>query len=315
MRSKVGAIALIASGTALVSCTTMGGNIKGSFSCKAPDGICAPSSTIDDRALAMIAGEDGDRLIAPTGPYIPAQSEGRSFQRTAAAPARSQERVLRIVFPARIDGAGRLHEQTAVHAVVEQGDWQQASSGSVVVTTPAQVRSATGGDTLLAAIDRVDQGVLVDESGGSDPDMPTAAAVAAARAQADPIGEIKDQVARRLSRSPHSPRVPQIPYRLPAATTDVSRQPTASAPTTTGTVASPKPRPSSAPNRPAASATSAIAVPKLATPEGRAALAAVSASPSIQAGLAQVEPEAREAAKATKPIPVLRPPSFPGVDQ
>jgi hypothetical protein len=33
----------------------LGGNVKGSFACQAPDGICAPSSTIDDRALAMVA--------------------------------------------------------------------------------------------------------------------------------------------------------------------------------------------------------------------------------------------------------------------
>lgn len=315
MRTKGGVIALITCGTALVSCTTMGGNIKGSFSCKAPDGICAPSSTIDDRALAMIAGEEGDRLIAPAGPYPLPQSESRRFEGSAAAPARSQERVLRIVFPARIDGAGRLHEQTAVHAVVEQGDWQEASSGSVVATTPAQVRSATGGDTLLAAIDRVDQVASFEENGGIDPDMPTAAAVAAARGQADPIGDIKDQVARRLSTSPRIPKAPRLPYRMPAASADVSRQSTASAPTTTGPVAPPKPLPSSAPDRPAASKTSAIAVPKLATPAGRAALAAVSASPSVQAGLARVEPGAREAAKAAEPVPVLRAPSFPGVDQ
>ncbi|MEL0254290.1 MAG: conjugal transfer protein, partial [Novosphingobium sp.] len=40
---------------ALSGCTTFGGNVKGNFSCSAPDGICAPSSSIDDRALAMIA--------------------------------------------------------------------------------------------------------------------------------------------------------------------------------------------------------------------------------------------------------------------
>ena len=42
----------------LAGCATFGGNVRGSFSCAAPDGICAPSSTIDDRALALISGEE-----------------------------------------------------------------------------------------------------------------------------------------------------------------------------------------------------------------------------------------------------------------
>ena len=61
--TKIGALGLILAGTGLASCTTMGGNIKGNFSCVAPDGICAPSSTIDDRALAMIAGEGGSYIL------------------------------------------------------------------------------------------------------------------------------------------------------------------------------------------------------------------------------------------------------------
>ncbi|WP_368858467.1 TraV family lipoprotein, partial [Escherichia coli] len=34
-------------------------------------------------------------------------------------PSRTREKVLRIVFPSHIDASGRLYEQTAVHAVVE----------------------------------------------------------------------------------------------------------------------------------------------------------------------------------------------------
>ena len=44
-------------------CRKKHGN-KGSFTCQAPDGICAPSSTIDDRALAMISGDAGDVMDA-----------------------------------------------------------------------------------------------------------------------------------------------------------------------------------------------------------------------------------------------------------
>ena len=336
--TKLGALALILAGTGLASCTTLGGNIKGNFSCVAPDGICAPSSTIDDRALAMIAGEDGDRMITPAGPYsapatddrggqsIAARSVAGGFQSAAATPARSQERVLRIVFPAQIDGAGRLREQTAIHAVVQRGEWQRELASNVVATTPAEVATATGGDTLLAAVDRADPPITGDTD-GVDPDMPSAAAVAAARAPADPVGDIKDQVARQLARNPRrmpvstTPvyRTPRAPVASPAAS--AARVPAAPQARTATTQAGRAPKsitPSpSAPSRPATAptATSAITVPAHATQEGRTALAAVSANPSVRSGLARAEPEARDAAKANGVLPVLRAPSFPGVDQ
>jgi len=316
-------LAVLAGSAAVSGCTTLDGNVKGSFSCRAPDGICAPSSFIDDRALALISGEDGDRLITPAGPYTAPRTEGRGFDTAAVAPARSQERVLRIVFPAQIDAAGRLHEQTAVHAVVELGDWQQALASNAVATTPAQVRAATGGDTLLAAIDRADQPVVADGDTVVDPDLPSAAAVAAARAQADPVGDIKDQVARRLSRSPRRPAPIASAVQASIAAPATARSATTT-PVAVGVTTASKPLPSSAPVRPVAaaisapvavSATSGIAVPKYATPAGRAAIASVAGNPAIRSGLARAEPEAREAAKSANPLPVLHASSFPGVDQ
>lgn len=306
----------LASGTMMTGCTTMGGNIKGNFSCMAPDGICAPSSTIDDRALAMIAGEDGDRMITPAGPYSAPQSAGRGFDTAAAAPARSQERVLRIVFPAQIDGAGRLHEQTAVHAVVERGEWQRALASNAVATTPAQVQAATGGDTLLAAVDRADPPIVMEDSSIADPDMPSAAAVAAARVQADPVGDIKDQVARRLSKTPRRLSVSPSALRTPTALTYSSKPaaPTTNMPVAVGMTTNAKPLPSPAPVRPVVTSTSVI-TPKYATPAGRTAIAAVGANPAVRAGLARAEPEARGAAKGANPLPVLRASSFPGVVQ
>lgn len=315
---RVSLAVALASGTVMTGCTTMGGNIKGNFSCVAPDGICAPSSTIDDRALAMIAGEDGDRMITPAGPYTAPQSAGRGFDTAAAPPARSQERVLRIVFPAQIDGAGRLHEQTAVHAVVERGEWQSALASNAVATTPAQVQAATG-DTLLAAVDRADPALMMEDSPAVDPDMPSAAAVAAARVQADPVGDIKDQVARQLSKAPRRLSVSPSAFRTPTAVTYGSKSvaPTPTAPVGVGMTTAPKSLPSPAPVRPDATATStsALSVPKFVTPAGRTAIAAVGANPSIRASLSRAEPEAREAAKTASPLPVLRASSFPGVDQ
>lgn len=337
--TKLGALALILAGTSLSSCTTMGGNIKGNFSCVAPDGICAPSSTIDDRALALIAGEDGDRMITPAGPYTVPPGEERGaqsiaartvtggFRTASAAPARSQERVLRIVFPAQIDGAGRLREQTAIHAVVERGEWQQALAANAVATTPSEVATATGGDTLLAAVDRADPPVAAMSDVMVDPDMPSPAAVAAARSQADPVGDIKDQVARQLARNPRRVPVATRPIfrSAPAAIAiPVAPRPAGSSPqpqtATTQNVrpSTIKPSASSALPRPAATtptATSSVTVPAHATQAGRTAIASVQANQAIRAGLARVEPEAREAANANGVVPVLRAPSFPGVDQ
>lgn len=314
-RVRFAFITALAGGTVLTGCTTLGGNIKGNFSCVAPDGICAPSSTIDDRALAMIAGEDGDRMITPAGPYSAPSREDRAFETASAAPARSQERVLRIVFPAQIDAAGRLHEQTAVHAVVERGEWQRALASNAVATTPAQVQAATGGDTLLAAVDRADPPLMADAEIPTDPDMPSAAAVAAARAQADPVGDIKDQVARRLSKAPRRLTVAPATRRTPTAATYGTQTATSSHPGAVGTTTAPKSAPSSAPTQPAATTISAITAPKYVTPAGRTAIASVAANPAIRSSIARAEPEARAAAEAAKPLPVLRATSFPGVDQ
>lgn len=317
---RILAAALVAT-TALGGCATLGGNVKGSFACSAPDGICAPSSTIDDRALAMISGEDGDRMITPAGPYPAQRSEGRGFQSASVTPARTHERVLRIVFPAQIDAAGRLHEQTAVHAVVQQGDWRQADAGDAVATTREQVAAATGEDTLLSAIERADPPAA--DIAAIDPDMPTEAAVAAARAKAasaDPVGDIKDQVAHRLSTRPRRQAVSLSTSGKPTPQTFSQPVTTLSAPaakaTMTATAPSTIPSASSArPVVPAVPIGSAMIVPRYATPAGKAAIGAIVGNPAIRTGLASAEPEARSAAKAANPVPVLRASSFPGVDQ
>lgn len=331
-RSRLLLAGLLASGAALTGCTTMGTNVKGSFSCVAPDGICAPSSLIDDRALALISGEDGDRMVQPAGPYAEPPKEGRGFQ-TASAPARTRERVLRIVFPAQIDAAGRLREKTAVHAVVEQGGWEQALASNAVATTPKDVAAATGGDTLLAAVERADPPAV--DGAEYDPGMPSAAAVVAARAQAapqqlaspDPIGDIKDQVSRRLAaprRQPVSRIVPKAPAPATMAPASAGATISAANPSNAGTKTSLNVAPTSPARSPTASASSerqgatgapAIAVPAQATDAGRAAIAAVAANPAVRAGLARAEPEARTAAQDAKPLPVLRATSFPGVQQ
>lgn len=294
---------LLLGGTMLSGCTTMGGNVKGSFSCVAPEGICAPSSVIDDRALALIAGEDGDRVIQPAGPYPAPQREGRAFTVAANGAARTGEKVLRIVFPSHIDAAGRLHEQTAVHAVVDAGDWRPTAPGQVVAANSAPIAEVAGGATLLAALDAAE--TAMPEPGAIDRDMPSAAAIDAARvnratrparaASADPIGAIKREVAATLTPSPR----PLV--RTPATST--TRQASAPAAARITTPALPTRTPQGSP-------TAGTIIPAQATSEGRQAVAAIGMNPVIQSAAAQVERDARGA----KPAPTVRAPAFPGID-
>ena len=50
-------LALAALVLASSGCAMLGGNVKGSFSCKAPAGDCAPTSVIDERATRTAASE------------------------------------------------------------------------------------------------------------------------------------------------------------------------------------------------------------------------------------------------------------------
>lgn len=139
-----GAAFTLITAAALTGCTTLGGNVKGSFACRAPDGMCAPTSKIDDQALAMISGADADAMPATViNPYE--RTDPRFIPTASASPSRSNERVLRIVFPAHVDRLGRFREASAIHAVVERGSW----------VTPAKSASAAASNQQLAMVDIV----------------------------------------------------------------------------------------------------------------------------------------------------------------
>ncbi|MES2338360.1 conjugal transfer protein TraV [Sphingomonas sp. 67-36] len=193
----VSATALLALG----GCATFGGNVRGSFSCNAPDGICAPTSQIDDRALAMITGE-APAAATPAGPYS-APPAAPGVMRTAATPLdRSQDKVLRIVFPAYVDDRGRLHEASAIRAVVETGRWRQAVAAAAPVAGPLAAVPGSAGASLAEAVDRADPPLAAN----ADPEMPSHEAVAAARAKLDPIAAIKADVATRVATRPSRQR-------------------------------------------------------------------------------------------------------------
>ncbi len=138
--ARIAAIALAA--PQLAACTSLwGGNIKGNFACGAPSGSCAPSTVIDDQALAVIQTA---RAVAPQSPYFKPQtpqsarlvSSGRgkfvaagagAGARARAGVAYRERRVLRIVFPSHVDASGNFHEPRIVHTVADAGGWVQLS--------------------------------------------------------------------------------------------------------------------------------------------------------------------------------------------
>jgi conjugal transfer pilus assembly protein TraV len=121
MRVSFQCALLIGSVLLTSACTTMGTNVSGSFKCEAPDGVCAPSIAIDDKALAEITQADANELMAPAGPYKVDDGDGGRAQMANAQgviASQNQGYQLSIVFPAYTDVAGVTHERRAVAAAV-----------------------------------------------------------------------------------------------------------------------------------------------------------------------------------------------------
>src|SRR3546814_16649568 len=140
--------------------------------------------------------------------------------------------VRRIVFHPHIDEGGRLHEASAVRAVVANGEWQQALGQAVVPSARLSYGSGSP-ETHADAVDRV------DPPGGTlaavDPDMPERAVVATPRPRnTDSAVAIQAGLPSRLTPPPQRPRGP------PAGRGGVPHPPAAGAPSPQ-TTAKPQP--------------------------------------------------------------------------
>lgn len=89
-------LALVSLLFACSGCATLGGNVKGSFTCQAPAGNCAPTSVIDEGATRAAL----TRNLATLAEH-------------QAAPRRGEEH-LKVVLSAVRDAQGRLHEARIV---------------------------------------------------------------------------------------------------------------------------------------------------------------------------------------------------------
>ena len=237
-RSKVaGAAVLGLAATQMAACTTfLGSNIKGSFSCNAPGGTCAPSTVIDDQALSVIQNA---RPMSPAGPYFqpparkapPASALAPSGRGRLAAASEGlvhrERRVLKVVFPSYVDGAGNLHEPRIVHTVADEGGWMQLSSGApnagdqvtdrgaAAVAIPASLSGTTPApmpgvnDTALVSRDVPGQAMTAPQAQGEPPDprlVAEARARGTERRAASPVDAIKAQVQAQLAQVPKAPR-------------------------------------------------------------------------------------------------------------
>lgn len=172
----------------LSSCASFGGNVSGSFHCRAGEGICAPTTTIDDQALAMISGESVDGYQTPAGPFEPS---GASSNRNVVA---GGSREIRIVFPAYVDRQGRTYEKTAVRAYVRAAEFDGASLARGVNPKAASHLSMSGPG--------------LDEIAGQAPerknlvaDAKTAKNEQSNKPQSTAIDDIKTQVASKLAQN------------------------------------------------------------------------------------------------------------------
>lgn len=228
--ARIAALGLAAS--QLTACASLlGGNVKGSFACSAPGGTCAPSTLIDDQALAVIQNA---RPMTPTtnrpaGPYF--QPPARGAQSTAlrvpagegrlaaASPGmvHRERRVLRVVFPSYVDGAGNFHEPRVVHTVADQGGWMELSSGELTAGDALAGRKAAAALTprpepegLAAAAPGSPLAETGSEMGAAGPPDPRVVAEARARGAArapgtspqSPLETIRAKVAATLAGPP-----------------------------------------------------------------------------------------------------------------
>ena len=99
------AIAAVGLAASIAGCATLGGNVKGNFDCRAPEGNCAPTTLIDSAAIGE-AGSGSAPSAATNQPPSPAVLR------------QADDRSLRIVIAAYRDAAGRNHEARVVHVAL-----------------------------------------------------------------------------------------------------------------------------------------------------------------------------------------------------
>ena len=189
----------------LNGCTTLGGNVRGSFQCRAGTGVCAPATLIDDQALAKIDGTAQETQTQPAGPYYRPSGEPALISASADGVPPSATREIRIVFPEYVDRWGRLLERTAVRALVAVAEYDRAAVARGI--SPAAASDLSMRNPPRQALEDVAEaaparsqitGLAVNAATPPGP-VPTATVATPA---ADPIASIRKQVEQQIGMAP-----------------------------------------------------------------------------------------------------------------
>jgi conjugal transfer pilus assembly protein TraV len=188
-----------AGAVALGGCTTLGTNVSGSFQCEAPDGVCAPSTVIDDQAIAEIEQVTSTELLNPAGPYRIDDGEAPVAGQTlvasqTAAPADTYS--LQVVFPAFVDARGVSHERTSVSTTV-----RLPGRGDAVDALALRGESSSGGRGLLAAAEAAPPYLAIASSPVELPSFVSSSQQASVSGEATPgpVERIKEEVQTALA--------------------------------------------------------------------------------------------------------------------
>lgn len=193
-------------GCLVSGCSTLGTNVSGAFRCDAPDGICAPSTVIDDSALARIEETSATDLLHPAGSYrmddgIEAPVHDGQQLNPARAARIGPSYQLSVVFPGFTDASGMVHARRVV-----QTEALLPGRGDTMAQVALRGPIAAGRGGLLAAAESAPPvlAVLLDgHEAQTNPDKdlvePDVAAALVARPAGDPIAQIEAEVAERLS--------------------------------------------------------------------------------------------------------------------
>lgn len=204
MRASIPASLALGALVLTSGCTTFGSNINGSFKCEAPDGVCAPSIAIDDKALSEITQADANELMAPAGPYKVDDGDGGRAQMANAQgviASQNQGYQLSIVFPAYTDVAGVTHERRAVATAVALPG-RTASSVELVSRSRGRgearglLAAAQSAPALISMTPGGDEGPVLADNGAAAATAPKVAAAPATKA----VDRIKADVDAKLSK-------------------------------------------------------------------------------------------------------------------
>jgi conjugal transfer pilus assembly protein TraV len=108
-------------------CASLGGNVKGSFACRASEGTCAPTSAIDAGATGIEKADTSDAHLSVT-------TTGEAVRR------------LQVVLTPYRDAAGRDHEARVVHLTLPERagtGWRPPQGRREVLRSLASTIAAT----------------------------------------------------------------------------------------------------------------------------------------------------------------------------